>query len=99
MDENTEQEPIEQEPSADRPIEELLKLPTFQGMSDGEISKIIDYTATRAANEAVHAAHLAEIEERTERDVAAWKALKASGDALMQSIIDSAPQLEVVEDE
>lgn len=80
-----------------RPIEELLKLDTFQGMSDNEITSIIDYSVKRAASEAAHAVRLEEIEARSERDTKSWEALKASGDALLASA-SVPPTFEVVND-
>lgn len=38
--------------SQDRPIEDLIKLKTFQGMSDSEITNIVTYTASVAASQA-----------------------------------------------
>lgn len=38
--------------SQDRPIEDLIKLKTFQGMSDNEITNIVTYTASVAASQA-----------------------------------------------
>lgn len=79
------EETIEETPADPRPIEDLLKLDTFQGMSDPEITSIIDYSVQRAAKDAAHAVRLEEIEARTERDTRSWEALKAAGDALLAS--------------
>lgn len=68
-----------------RPIEDLLKLDTFQGMTDNEITSIIDYSVKRAAQDAAHAVRMEEIEARSERDIKSWEALKATGDALLAS--------------
>lgn len=50
--------------NGDRYIEDLLKQSTFQGMSDGEISKIIDYSKKRAVADSNFNLKLAEASQR-----------------------------------
>lgn len=81
-----------------RPIENLLKEDTFQGMSDAEIMTLINYSSQRAATDAVHAYKMATQEEMAQRERDAWEALKKTGDRLMDSIMNTPLSLEVVED-
>lgn len=79
-----------------RPIEELLKLDTFQDMSDAEISRVLDYSIERVAVDTAHKVRMQLIEENAERERSAWEALKETGDRLLSSAMEP-PALERVE--
>lgn len=79
-----------------RPIEELLKLDTFQDMSDAEISRVLDYSIERVAVDTAHKVRMQLIEENAERERSAWEALKETGDRLLRSAMEP-PEFEKVE--
>ena len=79
-----------EEKTKDREIAELLQLDTYQGMTDGEIQKVIDWYVDRAHNdEEVKSYRLASqsMSETTEQAIAN---ILSSSESVLESIIASA---------
>lgn len=55
---------VKRDANGDRYIEDLLKESSFQGMTDGEISKLIDYSKKRAVADSDFNLKLAEASQR-----------------------------------
>lgn len=93
--ENTTENATE-EKTKDREIAELLQLGTYQGMTDGEIQKVIDWYVDRAHNdEEVKSYRLASqsMSETTEQAIAN---ILSSSESVLESIIASATNYQVV---
>lgn len=69
-----------------RPIEELVKMDTFQDMSDQEIISIINYSVQIAAKDAAFAAMQAAQRQLEQTKIDAEKQIEAQANDLLNSI-------------
>lgn len=79
-----------------RPIEDLLKLDSFQGMSDEEISLVVSYTAEVAAQDAVIAAERARQNEQEEAIIDVYRQSAENSYKLLQDLVTAPLSLKVV---
>lgn len=79
-----------------RPIEDLLKLDSFQGMSDEEISLVVSYTAEVAAQDAVIAAERARQNEQEEAIIEVYRQSAENSYKLLQDLVTAPLSLKVV---
>lgn len=80
-----------------RPIEELIKLDSFQGMTDEEITLLMNYRAAIAAKDAVFSAEMDIQRERMEAQAEAFRSSAQHADELLSSLVNTALPLENVE--
>lgn len=73
------------EETTQRSVQELLKLDTYQGMSDDEIQSIVDYRSKTSYTQGKADARTAAID-------AGYESLKATSETAYQSISDSLAQ-------
>lgn len=80
----------------DRTIDELLKLETYQDMSDSEIQTIIDYYKRLAYESALNTAEIAAHTDAMNTMVERNDANRNSLMSVVQSIVTSMPEMVVV---
>lgn len=79
-----------------RPIEELIKLDSFQDMTDDEITLVMNYRATIAAKDAVFAEHMDIQRRQSEAQIQAYKDSAAYADSLLYELIKTELPLQEV---
>ena len=82
---NTEQEPVQK----DRDIQDLLKLDTYQGMTDGEIQKVIDWYVKLAHSDEESNAYRTAAQTMTESHEEAVAAILADSEKTLKTIVEN----------
>ena len=83
-----------------RDINVLLKLDTFQGMSDAEIQSVIDFKVEEAKNQATTEAHMDEISESVRVKTAARAQAVQDSTSMLESLLrTSVPYVNVTGEE
>lgn len=80
-----------------RPIEELVKLDSFQGMSDEEITLLMNYRAAIAAKDAVFTAEMDIQREKMQAQADAFRTSAQHADELLTTLVNTALPLQTVE--
>lgn len=93
---NTEQDVVE-EPVKDRDIAELLNLGTYQGMTDTEIQKVIDWHVKLAHMDEETNANRAVAQAMSESHEQVVTAILESSESVLKSIVNSATSYLTVE--
>lgn len=73
-----------------RPVEKLLELSTYQGMSDAEIQSIIEYTLTTAINDIDFAERYKLVSEKIKCERDYWAQQTENANAALNEIVASA---------
>lgn len=89
------EEPTEPEKQP-RPIEDLIKLDSFQDMTDEEITRVMNYRATIAAKDAVFAEKMDIQRQEMEARAQSYKDSAAFADSLLYSLVESELPLQTV---
>lgn len=81
---------VTEETPKDREISELLQLDTYQGMTDGEIQKVIDWYVNQAHNDEQVNAYRQASQVMSESHEQAVANMLATSETVLKSIIASA---------
>lgn len=81
-----------------RPIEELLKLDTFQGMSDVEIATVIEYQKTIALKDAEFQQKMDAITRKGEAEAKAYGEIADHAKAKLDELIAAPLALTVIDE-
>lgn len=81
---------IAEETPKDREISELLRLDTYQGMTDGEIQKVIDWYVNKAHNDEQVNSYRQASQAMAESHEQAVANMLATSETVLKSIIASA---------
>lgn len=81
---------VTEETSKDREISELLQLDTYQGMTDGEIQKVIDWYVNKAHNDEQVNSYRQASQAMAESHEEAVANMLAASESVLKSIIASA---------
>lgn len=81
---------VTEETPRDREISELLRLDTYQGMTDGEIQKVIDWYVNKAHNDEQVNAYRQASQAMAESHEQAVANMLSSSESVLKSIIASA---------
>lgn len=84
------------EVNSPRPIEDLMKLGTYQGMTDEEIQLVMNYTAAIAAKEAVFAEQMDIQRQQMEAKAQAYRDSATHADMRLDQLIAQELNLETV---
>lgn len=88
---------IEKQPEQkDRDIQELLKLETYQGMTDSEIQKVIDWYVKLAHSDEESNAYRAAAQSMSESHEEAVAAILADSEKTLKTIVDNSTLYEKV---
>lgn len=79
-----------------RPVEELIKLDSFEGMTDEEVQSVIDLKCTWAYNDGKRAASFSESNERNSAYTDALNELHESAKALKAAAQNANLNLQVI---
>lgn len=93
--ESNQETQTEREP---RPIEDLVKLETFQDMTDEEITLVMNYRATIAAKDAVFAESMDIQRKQSEAQIQTYKDSAAYADNLLYQLVSSELPLQEVKE-
>lgn len=83
-------ETVTEEVPKDRDIAELLRLETYQGMTDGEIQKVIDWYVDRAHNDEQVNSYRQASQSMAESHEQAVAVMLETSESVLKSIIASA---------
>lgn len=83
-------ETVTEEVSKDRDIAELLQLETYQGMTDGEIQKVIDWYVNKAHNDEQVNSYRQASQSMAESHEQAVAVMLETSETVLKSIIASA---------
>mgnify|MGYP004569233203 CR=1 FL=1 len=89
-DTNNDAENTVEEKQKEREIAELLRLDTYQGMTDGEIQKVIDWYVDRAHNDEEVKSYRLASQSMAESHEQAVSTILATSESVLESIIASA---------
>lgn len=81
----------------DRDIQDLLKLDTYQGMTDGEIQKVIDWYVNLAHSDEQVNAYRAAAQSMSESHEQAVAAILADSEQTLKTIVSHATEYQGVE--
>ena len=80
----------------DRPIEELLQLDTYQGMTDSEIDTLLDYRVEQRMREAEYQMKVDAVTSEMETAAQVWDDYHAHSVATFDAIIANGIDLQVI---
>lgn len=89
---------IYNEEAKSRPIEELLKLDTFQGMSDVEIATVVEYQKTIALKDAEFQQKLNAIARKGEAEAKAYGEIADHAKTKLDALIAAPLALTVIDE-
>lgn len=81
---------------SDRPIEELLQLNTYQGMTDSEIDTLLDYRVEQRMREAEYQMKVDAVNSEMETAAQVWDDYRTHSIATFDAIIANGVDLQVI---
>lgn len=82
----------------DRTIEELLQEKTYQGMTDGEIGKVIAYACQEVRREVEQSATMAALQQTQAAMAAAYAEEAKRSNRILEALVSRGVELQEVED-